>query len=146
MLVRFIIINLVNSVINGYNLVKLSLFWGKRSKLGHFVGQNDVIIKKFQGGKKIFFLKPVSKVILLGFISITVVKNVINGFNGVKMGHFKSKQLIFGENGQNCYILDVGHTAIAKLYSVFVYYAGVSMFVWEMFFPIVVGILCRLVF
>ena len=104
MVLRFIIITLVKSVINGLNLVKLSHFWWKWSKLGHFVGQNDVIIQNFRVGRK-FFIKTVSKVILVGFINITVVKNVINGFNCVKISHFKSKQLIFGENDQNWVIL-----------------------------------------
>ena len=57
MVVRFIIIPLVKSVINGLNLDKVSHFWWKWSKLGHFVGQNDVIIQHFRVGRKDFFLK-----------------------------------------------------------------------------------------
>ena len=45
------------------------------------------------------FLKTVSKVNLVGFINITVVKNFINVFNCVKKAHFKSKERILGENG-----------------------------------------------
>ena len=42
----------------------------------------------FGVGRKYVFLKPVSKVILVRFINITVVKDTINGFNLVKIGHF----------------------------------------------------------
>ena len=39
------------------------------------------------------------------FIDKNLVKNVINVFNCVKKAHFKSKKLIFGENGHNWVIL-----------------------------------------
>ena len=45
----------------------------------------------FWAGTKIFFLKTVSKAILVRFINITLIKNVINGFNFMKIGNFKSK-------------------------------------------------------
>ena len=57
-------------------------------KFGSFWGPKWRHMSKFCGGTKIFFLKTVSKVILVRFINITVVKNVINGFNLVKIGHF----------------------------------------------------------
>ena len=60
------------------------------SENGEFGGLNDVG-SKFWGGTKIFFLKTVSKVILVGSINITVVKDVINGFNLVKICHITSK-------------------------------------------------------
>ena len=60
----------------------------KWSKLGHFVGQNDVNIQNLRVGRNDFFLKTVSKVILVGFINITVVKNVIGVFNCIKKAHF----------------------------------------------------------
>ena len=96
---------MVKNVINGFNLVKIGHFWRKWSKVAYFGSQNDVICQNFWVGRKYFFLKTVSKVVLARFINLTVVKDVINGFNFVKIGHFKSKYLIFGENGQNWVIL-----------------------------------------
>ena len=84
-------INLVKNVINGVNLVKIGHFWSKCTKFGHFGGQNDVIGKNFGAGRKYFFLKTVSKAILVRFINMTFIKNDINGFNFMKIGNFKSK-------------------------------------------------------
>ena len=50
-----------------------------------------VIDLNFVVGRKYFILKTVSKVILFQFINTTVMKDVIHGFNLVKIGHFKSK-------------------------------------------------------
>ena len=83
----------------------------KMVKIGSFCGTKSRHYSKFEGGKKLFFLKTVSKVILVVFIYITVVKNVINGFNGVKKAHFKSKQRILGENGQNWVLLEAKMTS-----------------------------------
>ena len=60
--------NLVKNVINGLNLVKIGHFWLKWSNLGYFGDQNDVIGPHFRVGRKYFFLKTVSNVILVGFI------------------------------------------------------------------------------
>ena len=70
--------------------------------MGHFGDQNDVIGPHFRVGRKYFFLKTVSKVILVSFINITLAKNVINGVNLVKIGHFWAKWSKFGDfGGQN---------------------------------------------
>ena len=86
------VIYLVNNVINEVNLIKIGQFWGKWSKLGHFGGKKDVVGLNFGMGRKYFFLKTFSKV---RFINLTVIKNVIKGFNLVNIAHFKSKHLIF---------------------------------------------------
>ena len=77
--VRFIIITLVKTIINWFNLTNYFI-------LGEN-GKNWVILgAKMTSwvGRKYCFLKTVSKVILVRFINITVVKNVINGFNLIK--------------------------------------------------------------
>ena len=74
------------------------------SKLDHFGSTNDIIGLNFFGG---------DENILVRFINITVVKNVINGFNLVKIGNFK--YLIFGENGQNWVILGAKIMSYVKI-------------------------------
>ena len=73
--------------------------------MGHFGGKNDAVGLIFGVGAKYFLLKTVSKVVLARFINLNVVKDVINGFNFVKIGHTMSKYLIFGEKGHNWVIL-----------------------------------------
>ena len=65
-------INLVKNVINGGNFVKIGHFWSKCSQLGHFGGQNDVIVPYF--GK---FVKK---------LSLKVHKNYFNQVYGHKFG------------------------------------------------------------
>ena len=81
--------NLVKNVINGVNLVKIGHFWSKWSKLGHFGGKNDIICRHL--GKCVKYLWT-----NIRFMDINVVKNLINGVNLVKIGHFWSKLGHFG--------------------------------------------------
>ena len=55
--VNFMIIYLVNNVINGVNLVKIGHFLVKMVKIGSFSGQNDVISQNFGKAVKKFSLK-----------------------------------------------------------------------------------------
>ena len=96
-------INLVKNVINEINL----------DKIGHFGenGQNWVILGvkmtsyiKIWGKWSNNFPSKFLKIFSVRFMDINLVKNVINGVNLVKIGHF-------GENGQNCVILCVKMTS-----------------------------------
>ena len=67
---------------------------------GAILAQNDVIDQNLgERGQKISL--KVSKIISVRFMDINLVKNVINGVNLVKIGHF------WCENGQNWVILGV---------------------------------------
>ena len=63
-------------------------FWWKLSKLGHFGGQNYVIYQNFGKLVKNFISKKFIKIISVRFKAITLVKNIINLDNFVKICHF----------------------------------------------------------
>ena len=61
-------INVGKHVINGVNLFKIGHF-GENEQIWDILGtKNDVIGPPFRVGRKYFFLKTVSKVILVTFI------------------------------------------------------------------------------
>ena len=80
-------INLVKSVINWVNLVKIGHFGWKWSKIRSFWPKWRHR-PKFRESGKIFFSLKVLKIISVSFMEINWVKIVINGVNLVKIGHF----------------------------------------------------------
>ena len=125
-------INLVKNVINWVDLVKIGHIWRKWSKLSHFGiiwGSKCLYMSKFwESGPIIFFLK-VSKN-YFRFMDINVVKNVINGVNLVKLGHFRWKWSKLGnilgpkwrnipkfdERGQMIFSLKVSKNDFSQVY------------------------------
>ena len=95
-------INLVKNVINGVNLVKVGRFLVKMVKIGSFWGQNRASGQNLGKVVKKVFLKMFLKIISVRFIDINLVKNVINGVNLDKIGHFWRKLSKLGNfGGQN---------------------------------------------
>ena len=77
--------------INGVNLVKISHFWWKYSKSGHFVifwAPKWRHVSKFGESGQITFSLKASKNYFNQVYGQKCGKNVINGVNLVKIGHF----------------------------------------------------------
>ena len=88
---RFMDINVVKIVINWVNLVKMGHFLWKWSKLGHFCiiwGSKCRHMSKFWESGPIMLSLKVSKNYFSQVYGQKCGKNVINGFNLVKLGHF----------------------------------------------------------
>ena len=87
-LVRFMDRNLVKNVINGVNLVKIGHVLGKTVKIGSFWRPKWCHMSKFGVNGKIIFSLIVSKNYFSQVYGQKCGKNVINGVNLVKIGHF----------------------------------------------------------
>ena len=82
----FFNITLVKTVINWVNLIHIGIL-GENGKDGFIFGSES----HHQSKTKQFFLKTVSKIMLVSFIHLTLVKNVINERNLVKIAYFRCK-------------------------------------------------------
>ena len=80
--------NLVKTVINGRKFGQNRLFLVKMVKIGSFWGQIVATGQNLEKLVKKNFLKMFLKIISVRFMDINLFKNVINGVNLVKIGHF----------------------------------------------------------
>ena len=95
--VRFIVITLIKTIINGVGQTRSFLV--KMVKIGSFWGKKWRHRLNFWGGTKIFFLQTVLTIMVLRFIIITLVKTFFNGVNLVKLVHFWWKWSKLGHFG-----------------------------------------------